>query len=78
MSLCRLFEMLLTEPVKTNPGDKNIRTWIMVNRLSQFNILMDIITLLIQTLALYLRKHLHLLAPFRFIFLYITSLPPPL
>uniref|UniRef100_A0A671X3C3 Dynein axonemal heavy chain 12 n=1 Tax=Sparus aurata TaxID=8175 RepID=A0A671X3C3_SPAAU len=51
MSLCRLFEMLLTEPVKTNPGDKNIRTWIMVNRLSQFNILMDIITLLIQTLA---------------------------
>ncbi|XP_030279356.1 dynein heavy chain 12, axonemal [Sparus aurata] len=29
MSLCRLFEMLLTEPVKTNPGDKNIRTWIM-------------------------------------------------
>ncbi|XP_067384444.1 dynein axonemal heavy chain 12 [Channa argus] len=29
MSLCRLFEMLLTEPVKTDPGDKNIRTWIM-------------------------------------------------
>ncbi|XP_070695267.1 dynein axonemal heavy chain 12 [Pempheris klunzingeri] len=29
MSLCRLFEMLLTEPVNTDPGDKNIRTWIM-------------------------------------------------
>uniref|UniRef100_A0A3Q1B603 Dynein axonemal heavy chain 12 n=1 Tax=Amphiprion ocellaris TaxID=80972 RepID=A0A3Q1B603_AMPOC len=29
LSLCRLFEMLLTEPVKTEPGDKNIRTWIM-------------------------------------------------
>ncbi|XP_037628190.1 dynein heavy chain 12, axonemal [Sebastes umbrosus] len=29
MSLCRLFEMLLTEPVETTPGDKNIRTWIM-------------------------------------------------
>ncbi|MEQ2250438.1 hypothetical protein ILYODFUR_000797 [Ilyodon furcidens] len=29
VSLCRLFEMLLTEPVKTNPGDKNIRIWIM-------------------------------------------------
>ena len=54
VSLCRLFEMLLTEPVKTNPGDKNIRTWIMVKRLSEFSILKDIITLLIQTLALYL------------------------
>lgn len=30
VSLCRLFEMLLTEPVKQNPGDKNLRTWIMV------------------------------------------------
>ncbi|XP_054464751.1 dynein axonemal heavy chain 12 [Anoplopoma fimbria] len=29
VSLCRLFEMLLTEPVKTSPDDKNIRTWIM-------------------------------------------------
>ncbi|KAK2851543.1 hypothetical protein Q5P01_007819 [Channa striata] len=29
MSLCHLFEMLLTEPVKTDPGDKNSRTWIM-------------------------------------------------
>ncbi|XP_049921653.1 dynein axonemal heavy chain 12 [Epinephelus moara] len=29
VSLCRLFEMLLTEPVKTSPEDKNIRTWIM-------------------------------------------------
>ncbi|XP_023257599.1 dynein heavy chain 12, axonemal [Seriola lalandi dorsalis] len=29
MSLCRLFEMLLTEPVKTYPGDKNILSWIM-------------------------------------------------
>ncbi|XP_051280505.1 dynein axonemal heavy chain 12 [Dicentrarchus labrax] len=29
VSLCRLFEMLLTEPVKTSSGDKNIRTWIM-------------------------------------------------
>uniref|UniRef100_A0A3B4Z7I9 Dynein axonemal heavy chain 12 n=1 Tax=Stegastes partitus TaxID=144197 RepID=A0A3B4Z7I9_9TELE len=29
VSLCRLFEMLLTEPVKTERGDKNIRTWIM-------------------------------------------------
>ncbi|XP_071332600.1 dynein axonemal heavy chain 12 [Trachinotus anak] len=29
VSLCRLFEMLLTEPVKTYPGDKNIRSWIM-------------------------------------------------
>uniref|UniRef100_A0A3Q3B332 Dynein axonemal heavy chain 12 n=1 Tax=Kryptolebias marmoratus TaxID=37003 RepID=A0A3Q3B332_KRYMA len=29
VSLCRLFEMLLTEPVKINPGDTNIRTWIM-------------------------------------------------
>ncbi|KAM4737020.1 LOW QUALITY PROTEIN: dynein axonemal heavy chain 12-like [Anableps anableps] len=29
VSLCRLIEMLLTEPVKTNPGDKNIRIWIM-------------------------------------------------
>lgn len=30
MSLCRLFEMLLTEPIKTDAGDKNNRTWIMV------------------------------------------------
>ncbi|XP_075883238.1 dynein axonemal heavy chain 12 isoform X2 [Nelusetta ayraudi] len=29
MSLCRLFEMLLAEPVKQNPKDRNIRTWIM-------------------------------------------------
>ncbi|XP_034447227.1 dynein heavy chain 12, axonemal [Hippoglossus hippoglossus] len=29
VSLCRLFEMLLTEPVKTDPGDKNICVWIM-------------------------------------------------
>ncbi|XP_067448608.1 dynein axonemal heavy chain 12 [Thunnus thynnus] len=29
MSLCRLFEMLLTEPVKMESGNKNIRTWIM-------------------------------------------------
>ncbi|XP_029975539.1 dynein heavy chain 12, axonemal [Salarias fasciatus] len=29
MSLCRLFEMLLTEPVTTDPGDSSIRTWIM-------------------------------------------------
>ncbi|XP_031701028.1 dynein heavy chain 12, axonemal isoform X2 [Anarrhichthys ocellatus] len=29
VSLCRLFEMLLTEPVKISPDDKNIRTWIM-------------------------------------------------
>uniref|UniRef100_A0A4W6E1U6 Dynein axonemal heavy chain 12 n=1 Tax=Lates calcarifer TaxID=8187 RepID=A0A4W6E1U6_LATCA len=29
VSLCRLFEMLLTEPIKTDPGDKNVRTWIM-------------------------------------------------
>ncbi|XP_053173949.1 dynein axonemal heavy chain 12 [Scomber japonicus] len=29
MSLCRLFEMLLTEPLKVEPGNKNIRTWIM-------------------------------------------------
>lgn len=33
MSLCRLFEMLLTEPVKQNPKDRNIRTWIMVHEL---------------------------------------------
>lgn len=30
VSLCRLFEMLLAEPVKQDPGDQNIRTWIMV------------------------------------------------
>ncbi|KAM4563453.1 dynein axonemal heavy chain 12 isoform 1-T1 [Odontesthes bonariensis] len=29
VSLCRLFEMLLTEPVSTGPVDKSIRTWIM-------------------------------------------------
>ncbi|KAK9514800.1 hypothetical protein VZT92_025488 [Zoarces viviparus] len=29
VSLCRLFEMLLTEPVKTGPDDKMSRTWIM-------------------------------------------------
>ncbi|KAK7884177.1 hypothetical protein WMY93_027300 [Mugilogobius chulae] len=29
MSLCRLFEMLLSEPAKTNPGDKIIHVWIM-------------------------------------------------
>ncbi len=34
MSLCRLFEMLLTEPVNKDPGDKNIRTWIMVKGLN--------------------------------------------
>lgn len=33
MSLCRLFEMLLAEPVKQNPKDRNIRTWIMVHEL---------------------------------------------
>ena len=30
VSLTRLFEMLLTEPVKDDAGNKNIRTWIMV------------------------------------------------
>uniref|UniRef100_W5L7L2 Dynein axonemal heavy chain 12 n=1 Tax=Astyanax mexicanus TaxID=7994 RepID=W5L7L2_ASTMX len=29
VSLTRLFEMLLTEPVTEEPGNKNIRTWIM-------------------------------------------------
>ncbi|KAK5863728.1 hypothetical protein PBY51_000737 [Eleginops maclovinus] len=29
VSLCRLFEMLLSEPVKTSPEEKNISTWIM-------------------------------------------------
>ncbi|KAM8863638.1 dynein axonemal heavy chain 12 [Spinachia spinachia] len=29
VSLCRLFEMLLTEPVKSSSDDKNIHTWIM-------------------------------------------------
>ncbi|XP_060913896.1 dynein axonemal heavy chain 12 [Labrus mixtus] len=29
VSLCRLFEMLLTNPVQKAPGDKNICTWIM-------------------------------------------------
>ncbi|XP_076022383.1 dynein axonemal heavy chain 12 [Genypterus blacodes] len=29
MSLCRLFEMLLTEPVKAESGNRNLRTWIM-------------------------------------------------
>ncbi|XP_034168074.2 LOW QUALITY PROTEIN: dynein axonemal heavy chain 12 [Pangasianodon hypophthalmus] len=29
VSLTRLFEMLLTEPVNEEPGNKNIRTWIM-------------------------------------------------
>ncbi|KAK3519072.1 hypothetical protein QTP70_016355, partial [Hemibagrus guttatus] len=29
VSLTRLFEMLLTEPVSEDPGSKNIRTWIM-------------------------------------------------
>ncbi|KAM9752840.1 dynein axonemal heavy chain 12 [Menidia menidia] len=29
VSLCRLFEMLLTEPMKSGPVDKSIRTWIM-------------------------------------------------
>nr|XP_061802869.1 dynein axonemal heavy chain 12-like [Nerophis lumbriciformis] len=29
VSLCRLFEMLLTEPLKTEKNDKTIRTWIM-------------------------------------------------
>ncbi|KAM6924384.1 dynein axonemal heavy chain 12 [Xenentodon cancila] len=29
VSLCRLFEMLLTEPLQTGPEEKNVRTWIM-------------------------------------------------
>ncbi|XP_028312358.1 dynein heavy chain 12, axonemal [Gouania willdenowi] len=29
VSLCRLFEMVLIEPVKTHPDEKNVRTWIM-------------------------------------------------
>ncbi|PWA31711.1 hypothetical protein CCH79_00006705 [Gambusia affinis] len=29
VALCRLFEMLLVEPVTTHPEDKNIRIWIM-------------------------------------------------
>lgn len=37
VSLCRLFEMLLTEPIKTDPGDKNVRTWIMVKRLDHLS-----------------------------------------
>ena len=37
MSLCRLFEMLLTEPVKTDPGDKNICIWIMVKVLNHLS-----------------------------------------
>jgi len=30
VSLCRLFEALLAEPVGEDPGNSNIRTWIMV------------------------------------------------
>lgn len=30
VSLTRLFEILLAEPLKEDPGNKNIRTWIMV------------------------------------------------
>ncbi|KAM9343831.1 dynein axonemal heavy chain 12-like [Pholidichthys leucotaenia] len=29
VSLCRLFDMLLTKPLKMSPGNKNIHTWIM-------------------------------------------------
>ncbi|KAG7518207.1 dynein heavy chain 12, axonemal [Solea senegalensis] len=29
VSLCRLFEMMVTEPLKMDPEDKSIRTWIM-------------------------------------------------
>ncbi|TNN39931.1 Dynein heavy chain 12, axonemal [Liparis tanakae] len=29
VSLCRLLEAVLAEPVKTDPGEKNLRTWIM-------------------------------------------------
>ncbi|XP_068166194.1 dynein axonemal heavy chain 12-like [Antennarius striatus] len=29
ISLCRLFQVILAEPLKTKPGDKNIRIWIM-------------------------------------------------
>lgn len=43
MSLCRLFEMLLTEPVKQNPKDRNIRTWIMVHEMVLLMILDDIV-----------------------------------
>lgn len=31
VSLTRLFEMLLTEPVNEDPENKNIRTWIMAS-----------------------------------------------
>lgn len=30
VSLCRLFEMIITQPLKDNPDDKTIHTWIMV------------------------------------------------
>lgn len=30
VSLCRLFEMIITQPLKDNPVDKIIHTWIMV------------------------------------------------
>lgn len=33
VSLCRLLEMLLTEPVKNSSDDKNTSTWIMVKEL---------------------------------------------
>lgn len=46
MSLCRLFEMLLTEPVKQNPKDRNIRTWIMVHELVLLMILYNIVLIL--------------------------------
>ena len=40
ISLCRLFEMLLHEPIKRYPGDENIRTWIMVQGLINLSFLM--------------------------------------
>uniref|UniRef100_A0A8C7T925 Dynein axonemal heavy chain 12 n=1 Tax=Oncorhynchus mykiss TaxID=8022 RepID=A0A8C7T925_ONCMY len=37
VSLTRLFEMLLTQPLKEDTGNKNIRTWVMVRDLTEYS-----------------------------------------
>lgn len=49
--------MLLTEPLKVEPGNKNIRTWIMVRRLTLYILFNNIISRVFDTISPLLFLH---------------------
>lgn len=42
VALCRLFEMLIVEPLTAHPEDKSIRIWIMVLSLYYVNLFFNL------------------------------------